>query len=137
MKPNPLALIPLLCLVGCVTLNKHYSIEVRRPVQEICFVDIQWQTDWSKSRSPNWEESVTQMARQATESELKRLGFPCGTIYVGKPTMLEGGSWVAIFAIAGNLAKGELQAEAKKILDAVPPGKQLPAPVYRGKGEFQ
>jgi hypothetical protein len=121
-------------LVGCVTVDAYYSIEVRRPVPDICFVVIQWQTHWAESEE--WKEETVRKAHLAIESELERLGLPRTTIDVGTPTMIEGGSWVVVRATAGNMSKVELQAKASDILNAIPSGRYLPQPIYTGKGEF-
>lgn len=135
MKPHHFLLIPLFAmLLGCVAINRNYSIEIRRPAPDIIFVDIQWQTDWFEVS--DWENDVMRMARSAALFELKRQGLACDTIYVGTPTKY-GGSWVAIWMVAGNLPEDQLRAKARAILDSVAPGERLPRPVYRGKGAFQ
>jgi hypothetical protein len=119
---------------GCVTVDSRYSIEVRRPTPEICFVVIQWQTRWVDSNE--WKEKVVHMAQRAIEAELDRHDLPRQTVDVGEPTMYEGGSWVVLRATAGNMTKSQLQAKAKQVLSNIPPGQYLPPPIYVGKGSF-
>jgi hypothetical protein len=119
--------------MGCVAIDQHYSVEIRRPTSDVSFVVIQWQTDWYET--PNWESNVIEMARSAARLELKRQGLPFDTIYVGNPTKY-GGTWVVVRVTAGSLPEDQLRAKASAILDAVAPGERLPRPIYRGKGEF-
>lgn len=59
MRRYLLALLLLLgLLAGCVSINKRYSIEVYRPVPEVCFVVLQWQTNWDQLGERNVMTSV-------------------------------------------------------------------------------
>lgn len=123
-------------LGGCVTVDRAYSITIRRPSDEVCFIEMQWQTRFDSRDEATWKTETQKLARQAIEPELIRRGFPSGTVVIESSTSYRG-DWVVVRASSGNLPKEQLQAKVKEILAAIPWGQRPPGPVYRGKGEFQ
>lgn len=120
---------------GCASIARTYSITVRRPSNEVCFIEMRWQTSPDSQDEATWKIEMKKMARPVIEAELRRLGFPAETIIVESATSFEGG-WLVVDASSGNLPKETLQAKVKELLAAIPAGKRPPEPVYRGKGKF-
>lgn len=123
-------------LGGCVTVDRAYSITIRRPSAEVCFIEMQWQTRFDARDEATWKTETQKLARQVIEPELIRLGFPSGTVVIESSTPYRG-DWVVVRASSGNMPKEQLQAKVKEILDAIPQGQRPPGPVYRGKGDFR
>lgn len=121
---------------GCASTGRTYSIVVRRPSEDVCFIEMRWQTSPDSQDEATWKTETKSAARPVIEAELHRLGLPSKTVIVESATPFEGG-WVVVDASSGNLPAEELKARVKEILAAKPPGKRPPEPVYRGKGEFQ
>ena len=127
--------IALPLMGGCVSIDRTYSITIWRPSDDVCFIEIQWQTSFDFRDEVNWKAETQRLARKAIEHELLRLGLPSGTIVVESSTPYRG-DWVVVRASSGNLTKKNLQAKVKEILEVTPPGKRTPGPAYRSKGEF-
>jgi hypothetical protein len=137
MRPYLLLLCALAfpLLGGCVTVDHAYSITIQRPNDEVCFIEMQWQTRFDSRDEATWKTETQKLAGQAIKSELIRRGFPSGTVVIESSTSYRG-DWVVVRASSGNLPQEQLQAKVKEILAAIPRGQRPPGPVYRGKGEF-
>ena len=122
-------------LEGCASVDRAYSITIRRPSDEVCFIEMQWYTGFDFREEVTWKAETQRMARPVIESELRRLGLPSGTVVIESATPLEGGR-VIVDASSGNIPEEQLQAKVKEILAAIPRGQRPPGPAYRGKGEF-
>ena len=120
---------------ACVSLDHRYQFSISKPVPDMFFAEIKWQTAVDMREGADWEKKVMALAEAAIRNEFRRHGLPCETLVVSKPTPYIG-SWVVVNASAANFPEEELRQKEAAFWESYPRGKPMPPSIYRGRGEF-